>query len=148
MEFQITPKLPGLFFFLLFPLFFSSFLFSAEAGEVEEIDAPELYRFLCSQCHGLEGKGDGPNSTPDMAVNPSDHTSAAFMTTKSDEQLEKVISAGGTGVAKSPLMPAWKATLTKGEVKGLVGYLRELCNCEFEGLVSQKKLRRVDLDFK
>ncbi len=51
-------------------------------------------------------------------------------------------------MAKSPLMPPWGATLTDEEIKALVGYLRELCNCEYEGIVSHKRLRSVDPGFK
>ena len=112
------------------------------------VDAPKVYQRWCSSCHGLEGKGDGVNSTPDMAINPRDHTDPLFMTTRSNEQFADVIRGGGTKVAKSPIMPPWEATLTKEEIRALVIYLRELCKCEFEGVVSHKKLRRVDIDFR
>ena len=117
-------------------------------GEIGGVDAKALYRRWCSQCHGLDGSGDGINSTPDMAINPRDHTDSLFMTTRTDEQFEDVILGGGASVAKSPLMPPWKSTLSEEEVKALVVYLRELCNCEFLGVVSHKKLRTVDTNFR
>ncbi|MDH4227550.1 MAG: cytochrome c [Deltaproteobacteria bacterium] len=110
-------------------------------------DARTNYLHLCSSCHGLTGKGDGVNSTLDMSINPRDHTDANFMSTRSDEQFEDVIHGGGTKAAKSPLMPAWDKTLTAGEIKALVKYLRELCKCQYDGLVSHQKLRKVDLKF-
>jgi len=137
---------------VLLPVFLSITPLSAATAESaaseKEIDAKALYRHWCSQCHGLEGRGDGVNSTPDMSINPRDHTDASFMSTRSDEQFEDVIRGGGTRVAKSPLMPPWGATLTDEEIKALVGYLRELCNCEYEGIVSHKRLRSVDPGFK
>ncbi len=115
---------------------------------VGKLDAKALYGHWCAQCHGLEGKADGINSTPDMAINPRDHTDHNFMVTRSDDQLEDVIRGGGTRAAKSPLMPPWEATLSDAEIKALVAYLRVLCRCEYEGVISNEKLRGVDLDFK
>ena len=113
-----------------------------------ETDGRTLYLYWCSQCHGLEGKGDGVNSTPDMLINPRDHTDAAFMSTKTDKQLEEVIRGGGASVSKSAIMPPWDATLTDQEIKALILYLRKLCNCRFEGVISDEKLRKISPDFK
>ncbi|HHD11547.1 MAG TPA: cytochrome c [Deltaproteobacteria bacterium] len=112
------------------------------------VDGKALYMRWCSQCHGEDGRGDGVNSTPDMSINPRDHTDATFMSTKTDEQLEEVIRYGGAGIAKSPLMPPWRKTLTDEEIKALVKYLRALCRCQYRGIVSHKKLRRIDPDFR
>ena len=120
----------------------------ASSKPSEEVDAPKVYERWCSSCHGLKGRGDGVNSTLDMAINPRDHTDPLFMTTRSDDQLADVISGGGTKVAKSPIMPPWEATLTKEEIRALVVYMRGLCDCVYEGVISHKKLRRVDINFR
>ena len=142
---------------ILFLLLFISLLFSvvASAGAVKEVvpgegaaEGKALYMHWCAQCHGLEGRGDGVNSTLDMSINPRDHTDPTFMSTRSDEQFADIILGGGTRGAKSPLMPPWEATLTKEEVDAMVAYLRELCDCEYEGVVSHNKLRKVDVDFR
>ncbi|MFZ3071876.1 MAG: cytochrome c [Thermodesulfobacteriota bacterium] len=123
-------------------------LLSIESVAVAAINAKDLYGKWCSQCHGSEGKGDGINSTPDMAINPRDHTDSTFMITRSDEQFEQIISHGGTAHAKSPLMPMWHKTLTEEEIKALVRYLRELCRCEYQGSVSSEKLHKADPKFR
>ncbi|MBI5598606.1 MAG: cytochrome c [Deltaproteobacteria bacterium] len=120
---------------------------AAESGKAG-IDASSLYLHYCSQCHGIGGRGDGINSTPDMAINPRDHTEASFMSTRSDEQFIEIITGGGTRLAKSPLMPSWGSTLSGEEISALVAYLRELCKCRYEGILSHSKLRRVDPDFR
>lgn len=127
----------------------------ASAGSVKEVvpgegaaEGKALYMHWCAQCHGLEGRGDGVNSTLDMSINPRDHTDPTFMSTRSDEQFADIILGGGTRGAKSPLMPPWEATLTKEEVDATVAYLRELCDCDYEGVVSHNKLRKVDVDFR
>lgn len=132
------------FAFLILLLFFSAPALHINADTYGRT----LYLYWCSQCHGLDGKGDGVNSTPDMLINPRDHTDAAFMSSRTDRQLEDVIAGGGASVSKSAIMPPWGATLTTEEIKALVAYLRKLCNCRFEGIVSDEKLRKIDPNFK
>ncbi len=139
--------------FSLFLASFSLLMFfsptnAADHSEAARVDGRALYIRWCSQCHGLKGKGDGINSTPDMAINPRNHTDASFMSTRTDAQFAEVIRSGGLGISKSPLMPHWSETLTEAEIKVLVAYLRELCNCKFEGVVSDEKLKSVDPGFR
>jgi mono/diheme cytochrome c family protein len=137
----------------LFILFFSANSVAAvdsveKPYYVGKINAGALYNHWCAQCHGLLGKADGINSTPDMAINPRDFTDKNFMVTRSDKQFDDVIRGGGTRAAKSPLMPPWEETLNDAEIDALVVYLRVLCKCEYEGVVSHEKLRGVDPNFK
>ncbi|HSG95759.1 MAG TPA: c-type cytochrome, partial [Afifellaceae bacterium] len=46
----------------------------AMAAETEQV-----FEFYCAQCHGLEGKGDGPNVSKDFPVSPRNFTSAEEM---------------------------------------------------------------------
>ena len=94
------------------------------AQEVEKV-----FKFYCSQCHGLEGKGDGPNVTKDFPVSPRDFTNAEEMNKLTDADLKNVILDGGPSVSKSPMMPPWGKTLTDEQVDELIKHLRKLCNC-------------------
>ncbi len=100
---------------------FSSVAFSSSAGE--------NYRFYCSQCHGLTGKGDGINATKSQPVQPKDHTNKDQMSRLSDEDLINVIRSGGRATSKSTMMPPFSGTLTKEEIIELKDYLRGLCKC-------------------
>ncbi len=135
-----------LIFYLFFVLYFATILPLANAES--EIDGHTLYFYWCTQCHGVAGRGDGVNSTSDMRINPRDHTDASYMSTRTDQQLEDVIKGGGVSISKSSMMPPWRATLTDKEIKSVVLYLRKLCNCQFEGVVSDEKLRKTSPDFK
>ncbi|MFQ5565344.1 MAG: c-type cytochrome [Paracoccaceae bacterium] len=97
----------------------------AAAAEVEQI-----FKFYCAQCHGLEGKGDGPNVSKDFPVSPRNFTSAEEMNKLTDADLRNVILDGGPSVSKSPMMPPWGKTLTEAEVDALIQHLRRLCACE------------------
>lgn len=92
--------------------------------------AEENYQFYCAQCHGLKGKGDGPNATKEMPVSPRDHTSAPEMNKLTDDDILNAIADGGPATSKSSLMPPFGKTLSKGEITALKDYLRKLCNCK------------------
>jgi len=93
-------------------------------------DADKVYKFYCAQCHGLTGKGDGPNVTKDFPVSPRNFTSAVEMNKLSDADIRNVIVEGGPVANKSPIMPPWGKTLVKDEVDALVKHLRNICQCK------------------
>ena len=92
--------------------------------------AEETFKFYCAQCHGLTGKGDGPNVTKDFPVSPRNFTEAKEMDKLTDADLKNVILDGGPSVSKSPMMPPWSKTLTVEQVDGLVKHLRGICKCK------------------
>ena len=97
----------------------------ASAAGVEKV-----FKFYCAQCHGLTGKGDGPNVTKDFPVSPRNFTSAEEMNKLTDADLKNVILDGGPSVSKSPMMPPWGKTIPEEDVDALIVYLRQLCNCK------------------
>lgn len=79
-----------------------------------------LYDEHCAGCHGLTGKGDGPNAAR-LTVPPANfHT--ARSKAKTDFELLTSISYG---IAFSP-MHAWRGKITDEELLELVRYIREL----------------------
>lgn len=91
-------------------------------------DPRSLYVRWCSGCHGPNGAGDGPNARY-LPVKPAAHRDAAAMASRPDDSLYDAIAAGGAIMGKSPRMPAFAGTLTPGEIRSLVGYIRTLCSC-------------------
>ena len=89
----------------------------------------QTYQWYCSQCHGIKGKGDGINAKF-LTVPPRNHTKAAYLETRTDEQLFEAIKFGGLSVGRAPCMPAWGHTLAEDTIHSLVRYIRELCHCE------------------
>jgi len=96
------------------------------------VTAEENYKWYCSQCHGLTGKGDGINVTKDMAVTPRNHSDPKEMSKLSDVDITNAITEGGPANSKSPLMPPFGKTMTAQEIKDMVVYIRKLCNCVFK----------------
>ena len=99
------------------------------ANPVQAAETEQLFKFYCAQCHGLEGKGDGPNIDKEFPVDPRNFTESEEMEKLSDADIKNVILDGGPSMSKSPMMPPWGKTLTEEDVDGLVKYLRKLCNC-------------------
>lgn len=88
----------------------------------------ETYQWYCAQCHGIEGKGDGINAHL-LTVKPRNHTEAEYLETRSDDDLFRAIKLGGVAVGRAPCMPQWGHTLDDDTIRGLVRYVRELCQC-------------------
>ena len=102
-------------------------------GTVQAADDKQLYDFYCAQCHGLTGKGDGPNVTKDFKTDPRDFTSVVDMEKLSDADIRNVIMDGGAAVSKSELMPPWSTTIAEADVDKLTAYIRKLCKCTAKG---------------
>ena len=105
-------------------------LAAAAAGPAGAADTETVFKFYCAQCHGLTGKGDGPNVSKDFPVSPRNFTNAKEMNKLSDADMKNVILDGGPAASKSPMMPPWSKTLSEAQVDGLVKHLRKLCACK------------------
>ena len=91
----------------------------------DKAEGKRLYATYCSNCHGSSGKGDGlaAQSLPDK---PANHTDGKFMSQLSDKYLHDIISKGGSGVGKSPFMPAWGSLFKDQQVRDIISYVRSL----------------------
>ncbi len=87
-----------------------------------------LYGARCAPCHGLEGGGDGFNA-PFLPVPPAVLGDAETMSKRPDDTLYDGIFAGAWVLGKSHRMPAFGPSLNDGEIRALVAYIRELCEC-------------------
>jgi mono/diheme cytochrome c family protein len=83
-----------------------------------------LYNRYCSFCHGESGAGDGLNAYS-MPVKPRNFNDQKIMAQKTDMELEKAIISGGDSQGLSKYMPAFDKTLSPGEVKHLVNFIRK-----------------------
>ncbi len=87
------------------------------------IDADAIYEKRCSQCHGIEGDGEGP-AADYLYPRPRDFTLALFKfkTTDADSEfpsdadLHRTIAQGLPGTA----MPGWSGLLSDAEIDALI----------------------------
>jgi mono/diheme cytochrome c family protein len=88
----------------------------------------ELYARFCSSCHGVNGNGDGFNAES-LPVPPTAHSDSAYMSTRPDDTIYDGIHAGGRILGRNHRMPAFGRRLSPGQIRSLVRYIRELCDC-------------------
>ncbi len=88
--------------------------------------ARETFVEVCSICHGVGGKGDGP-SAAGLNPRPADFTDCAVMQKQSDATLFTIIKRGGQGAGRSTVMPAWGDSLPDGQIRDLVAVVRGFC---------------------
>jgi hypothetical protein len=84
-----------------------------------------LYEQYCSNCHGVEGGGEGLNA---FALDPRPRRLAdsVFVSVMHDSVLSRSIVIGGRGIGRSVLMPAYAHTLKDEEISFIVDYIRTL----------------------
>lgn len=99
-------------------------LCAAAADAAAPAGAPErgrpIFEARCASCHGLQGRGDGPQA-PFLSPRPASLVSAAT-SVKSDAELLAVIANGKPRTA----MPAWKTELSEEERRDVLAYIRTL----------------------
>ncbi|MBM4267687.1 MAG: c-type cytochrome [Deltaproteobacteria bacterium] len=94
-----------------------------------EAGAAHDYALYCAPCHGATGEGDGFNARY-LPSPPTRHADATVLRERADDTLFDGIHGGGAILDRSHLMPAWGETLSNERIAALVGYLRELCDCD------------------
>jgi mono/diheme cytochrome c family protein len=87
------------------------------SGPLQAQDAGALFKTKCSACHAADGSGSGPMG---KQLGVTDLRSDDVQK-ETDAQLTDSVANG-----KGKKMPAYKGKLTDDQIKGLVGYLREL----------------------
>jgi mono/diheme cytochrome c family protein len=77
-----------------------------------------VFKQRCVLCHGPQGRGDGPGSKGLKPNPPRNFHDAAYMKSRTDEQLLVSIHNGKNA------MPPWKAILSEVEMKSVLMYVR------------------------
>lgn len=80
----------------------------------------DVYRTNCLNCHGTQGRGDGPVADQ-LTPRPADLTSEKVQQ-KSDKDLLMIVRDGKPGTS----MPAWKGELSDQKILDVLAYLRGL----------------------
>jgi mono/diheme cytochrome c family protein len=111
---------------LIFSLIFIVSIALRPAPSLSAEETATLFRELCSVCHGVDGKGDGP-SAQGLEPKPADFTNCKAMAKDSDDVLFEIIKGGGQSAGRSTVMPAWGDSLSDPRIRELVKFIRGLC---------------------
>lgn len=95
----------------------------------------ENFAAWCTNCHGEQGKGNGPLADSlGEGLQPRNLTDAALLSTRTDKQLYNVIRNGGSAEGFSDAMMAHADMLTDEEIRNVILYIRaEICKCKYSG---------------
>src|SRR6266446_4342082 len=70
-----------------------------------------LFRHYCAVCHGIAGKGDGPNAQH-LDPRPADLSDAEYMAGATEQTIFTVIERGGPALDLPATMPMWGKTFS------------------------------------
>ena len=98
-------------------VFLSAALVLVIAASTQAQDGAALFKSKCAVCHAPDGTG---SSAMGKQLGVTDLRSDAVQK-QTDAQLNDSITNG-----KGTKMPAYKGKITDDQIKGLVGYIREL----------------------
>ena len=95
----------------------------------------------CVRCHDPESTPQRVSNMDNLSVKPHPFTEGDTLNKMSDADLVAIISHGGAALNKSPEMPPWGYTLSKGDIAALVAYIRAVADPPYEagGLVYAQK---------
>jgi mono/diheme cytochrome c family protein len=101
----------------------------------------QLNEQYCDRCHNPESTPERVSNYDNLEVKPHPFTEGETLNKMSDADLLAIISHGGPGLNKSPLMPAYGYTLSKAELQALMAYIRAVPDPPYRspGLVYAKK---------
>jgi hypothetical protein len=89
-------------------------------------EAERIWSERCVRCHGVHGRGDGPDAHT-LKVRPRDFGNAAWQEKEEDEELEEVILLGGKAMGYSIDMPPNPDLNAKPDVvRALIRKIRDL----------------------
>ncbi len=79
----------------------------------------------CVWCHA-DATPAGPSNRSNLNPNSSLANDGATLNSLSDDYLQNVITLGGSAMEKSAMMPPWGKTLTQGEIRAVIAYMRAI----------------------
>lgn len=87
-----------------------------------------LFERECAVCHGAKGGGDGFNAynLSGLGAKPRDLADPLYQDAAVDYEIERAIRLGGAAIGRSRFMPPYGSTLSDGQVRALVAYVRAL----------------------
>lgn len=91
----------------------------------------------CSRCHDPESTAERVSNHDNLNAKPHAFTDGAFLNNVSDADLASIVTHGGAALNKSPEMPPYGATLSKGDIEALMAYIRAVADPPYrmKGLV-------------
>jgi mono/diheme cytochrome c family protein len=100
----------------------------------------ELNLAYCDRCHNSESTAERVSNYDNLQVKPHAFSEGETLNKMTEPDLLAIITHGGPGLNKSPLMPAYGGTLSKAEIQALIAYIRAVSDPAYQtpGLIYAK----------
>jgi mono/diheme cytochrome c family protein len=101
----------------------------------------QLNEQYCDRCHNPESTAERVSNYDNLEVKPHPFSEGDVLNKMSDADVLAIIGHGGSGLNKSPLMPAYGYTLGKAEMQALLAYIRAVADPPYHssGMVYAKR---------
>jgi hypothetical protein len=86
----------------------------------------------CIRCHDPESTPERVSNRDNLSPAPHEFSDGTIYNRISDADLMNIISHGGQAMGKSPLTPAYGATLKPAEIKAVVAYIRSIADPPYQ----------------
>jgi mono/diheme cytochrome c family protein len=89
----------------------------------QEAQGKQIFYQYCVWCHA-DATPAGPSNRSNLTPVPPVLNDGEKLNGETDEFLQSIITLGGSGVNRSPMMPPYGKTLTPDQVKAVIAFAR------------------------
>lgn len=107
----------------------------------EQILGRELAVRYCTRCHDQESTAERVSNYDNLKTKPHALNDGDTLNKTTDDELISIITHGGAALNRSPEMPAYGYTLSKGEIQALLAFMRGVSDPPYQskGVVYAQK---------
>jgi mono/diheme cytochrome c family protein len=97
----------------------------------QQAQGARVYQSDCVWCHA-DATPAGPSNRSNVTPTPPLFTDGATLNPLSNEFLQNVITLGGGAMGKSAMMSPWGRTLSEGDIRAVIAYIRTVAQPAYQ----------------
>lgn len=101
----------------------------------QEAQGKRIFYQYCVWCHA-DATPAGPSNRSNLTPVPPVLNDGEKLNGETDEFLQSIITLGGSGVKRSPMMPPYEKTLTAEQVKAVIAFARAVAQPAYPKLAT------------
>ncbi len=99
--------------------------------DYQQAQGKRLFYEYCVWCHA-DSTPAGPSNRSNLTPTPALINDGAVLNALSDQYLQNIIALGGSAQGKSAMMPPWGNTLSPGDIRALIRYIRAVAQPAYQ----------------
>lgn len=97
----------------------------------QKAQGKRIFYQYCVWCHA-DATPAGPSNRSNVAPVPPLMNDGEKLNGETDEFLENIITKGGSALGRSPMMPPYGKTLSAGEIKAVISFMRAIAQPAYQ----------------